>query len=105
MVGGNLVTWRSKKQKVVALSSAELEFRGIAQGLSEFLWIRKLLEDIGFSQREPSKIMCDNTAAIQISENPVQHDRTKHVEVDRHFMKEKLEERIIKLPTFHRKHV
>ncbi|XP_021985998.1 secreted RxLR effector protein 161-like [Helianthus annuus] len=64
LVGGNLVTWRSKKQKVVALSSAELEFRGIARGLSEVLWIKKLLEDIGFSQREPSIIMCDNTAAI-----------------------------------------
>ncbi|KAL9992694.1 putative RNA-directed DNA polymerase [Helianthus debilis subsp. tardiflorus] len=99
LVGGNLVTWRSKKQKVVALSSAEAEFRGIAQGLSEVLWIKKLLEDIDFSQRAiPSKIMCDNTAAIQISENPVQHDRTKHVEVDRHFIKEKLEERIIELP-------
>ncbi|XP_035838498.1 uncharacterized protein LOC110908724 isoform X1 [Helianthus annuus] len=98
LVGGNLVTWRSKKQKVVALSSAEAEFRGIARGLSEVLWIRKLLEDIGFFQKEPSKVMCDNTAAIQISENPVQHDRTKHVEVDRHFIKEKLEERIIELP-------
>ncbi|KAM0052614.1 putative RNA-directed DNA polymerase [Helianthus debilis subsp. tardiflorus] len=83
LVGGNLVTWRSKKQKVVALLSAEAEFRGIARGLSKVLWIRKLLEDIGFSQRvAPSKIMYDNTAAIQISENPVQHDRTKHVEVD-----------------------
>ena len=83
---------------MVALSSAVSEFRGIARGLSEVLWIRKLLEDIGFFQKEPSKVMCDNTAAIQISENPVQHDRTKHMEVDRHFIKEKLEERIIELP-------
>ncbi|XP_021986575.1 secreted RxLR effector protein 161-like [Helianthus annuus] len=74
LVDGNLVTWRSKKQKVVALSSAEAEFRGIARGLNEVLWIRKLLEDIGFFQKEPSKVMCDNTASIQISENPVQHD-------------------------------
>ncbi|KAJ0935753.1 putative RNA-directed DNA polymerase [Helianthus annuus] len=64
LVGGNLVTWRSKKQKVVALSSAEAEFRGIARGLSEVLRIRKLLEDIGFSQRALSKFMCDNTTAI-----------------------------------------
>nr|GEV25867.1 putative ribonuclease H-like domain-containing protein [Tanacetum cinerariifolium] len=74
LVGGNLVTWRSKKQKVVSLSSAEAEFRGSTQ------------------------IMCDNKAAIQISENPVQHDRTKHVEVDQHFIKEKLEPGIIELP-------
>ncbi|KAK1431416.1 hypothetical protein QVD17_07875 [Tagetes erecta] len=98
LVGGNLVTWRSKKQKVFALSSAEAEFRGIARGLAEVLWIRKLLTEIGFSQRTASRIMCDNKAAIQISENPVQHDRTKHVEVDRHFIKEKLESGIIELP-------
>ena len=98
LVGGNLVTWRSKKQKVVALSSAEAEFRGIARGLAEVLWIRKLLNEIGFPQTEASMIMCDNKAAIQISENPVQHDRTKHVEVDRHFIKEKLEAGIIELP-------
>ncbi|KAM0055171.1 putative RNA-directed DNA polymerase [Helianthus debilis subsp. tardiflorus] len=98
LVGGNLVTWKSKKQKVVALSSAEAEFRGIARGLAEVLWIHKLLSEIGFLQTEPSKIMCDNQAAIQISENPVQHDRTKHVEVDRHFIKEKLEAKIVELP-------
>ena len=98
LVGGNLVSWRSKKQKVVALSSAEAEFRGIARGLTEVLWVRKLLSEIGFPTQEASKIMCDNKAIIQISENPVQHDRTKHVEVDRHFIKEKLEANIISLP-------
>ncbi|KAM0012264.1 putative RNA-directed DNA polymerase [Helianthus debilis subsp. tardiflorus] len=71
LVGGNLVTWRSKKQKVVALSSAEAEFRGIARGLTEILWIRKLLTEVGFPPTEPTRIMCDNKAAIQISENPV----------------------------------
>ena len=98
LVGGNLVTWRSKKQKVVALSSAEAEFRGVAKGIAEALWIRKLISEIGFPPQESTQIMCDNEAAIQISENPVQHDRTKHVEVDRHFIKEKLEAGIIKLP-------
>ncbi|KAJ0852133.1 putative RNA-directed DNA polymerase [Helianthus annuus] len=98
LVGGNLVTWRSKKQKVVALSSAEAEFRGIARGLAEILWIRKLLTEIGYPPPQSSKILCDNKAAIQISENPVQHDRTKHIEVDRHFIKEKLEAGIIDLP-------
>ncbi|GKA68228.1 putative RNA-directed DNA polymerase [Tanacetum coccineum] len=98
LVGGNLVTWRSKKQKVVALSSAEAEFRGIARGITEVLWIRKLLTEIGYPPQEPSKVMSDNKAAIQISENPVQHDRTKHIEIDRHFIKEKLEAEVITLP-------
>nr|GFB00943.1 putative copia-type protein [Tanacetum cinerariifolium] len=98
LVGGNLVTWRSKKQKVVSLSSAEAEFRGISKGLAEALWIRKLVSEIGFPPRGSTQIMCDNKAAIQILENHVQHDRTKHIEVDRHFIKEKLEAGIIELP-------
>nr|GEX53358.1 putative RNA-directed DNA polymerase [Tanacetum cinerariifolium] len=98
LVGGNLVTWKSKKQKVVSLSSAEAEFRGIAKGPAEALWIRKLVSEIGLPPKESIRIMSDNKAAIQISENLVQHDRTKPVEVDRHFIKEKLEAGIIKLP-------
>nr|GEX57202.1 putative ribonuclease H-like domain-containing protein [Tanacetum cinerariifolium] len=98
IVGENLVTWRSKKQKVVFLSSAEAEFRGIARGLTKVLWVRRLLTEIGYPPQVASKIMSDNKAAIQISKNPVQHDRTKHVEVDRHFIKEKLEAEIITLP-------
>ncbi|XP_057808442.1 aldehyde oxidase GLOX [Salvia miltiorrhiza] len=97
-VGGNLVTWRSKKQKVVALSSAEAEFRGVKSGITEILWLRRLLTEIGFPPRRGSRLFCDNKAAISISENPVQHDRTKHVEIDRHFIKEKLDSGIIELP-------
>nr|GEV16283.1 NB-ARC domains-containing protein [Tanacetum cinerariifolium] len=92
------VPFSFKKQKVVSLSSAEAEFRGIAKGLAEALWIQKLVSEIGFPPQESTQIMCDNKAAIQISENPVQHDRTKHVEVDRHFIKEKLEAGFIELP-------
>lgn len=87
-----------KKQKVVALSSAEAEFRGIVKGITEVLWIRKLVQEIGFQVSGPTCLKCDNKASISISENPVQHDRTKHMEVDRHFIREKLDEGIIALP-------
>ncbi|PRQ42655.1 putative RNA-directed DNA polymerase [Rosa chinensis] len=97
-VGGNLVTWRSKKQKVVARSSAEAEFRGMAHGVCELLWIRHLLKDLGFKNRKTMDLHCDNKAAIEIAHNPVQHDRTKHVEVDRHFIKENLDRKIIYFP-------
>ena len=83
---------------MVALSSAEAEFRGIAKGITEILWVRKLLEELNCRQQEASNLYCDNKTAISISENPVQHDRTKHVEIDRHFIKEKLEKNIISLP-------
>ncbi|XP_071699796.1 secreted RxLR effector protein 161-like [Rutidosis leptorrhynchoides] len=99
LVGGNLVAWRSKKQKVVTLSSAELEFRRIAKGVVEALWIKKLLTEIGFPPKEANQILCNNKAAIAISENPVQHNKTKHVEIDRHFIREKLDAEIISLPS------
>ena len=97
-VGGNLVTWKSKKQNVVALSSAEAEFRGMVKGICELLWLRKLLTELGFEPSTEMKLFCDNKAAIDISHNPVQHDRTKHIEVDRHFIKEKLDSKIISMP-------
>ena len=97
-VGGNLVTWKSKKQKVVALSSAEAEFRGIKSDLTEIMWLRRLLTEIGLPPKHKSQLFCDNKAAISITENPFQHDRTKHVEVDRHFIKEKIEGGIIEFP-------
>ena len=97
-VGQNLVTWKSKKQKVVALSSAEAEFRGMAKGLCELLWLRRLLMEIGFGSSMEMNLFCDNKAATNISENLVQHDRTKHVEVDKHFIKQSIEEKIIRFP-------
>ncbi|RVW90212.1 Retrovirus-related Pol polyprotein from transposon RE1 [Vitis vinifera] len=86
-VFGNLVTWRSKKQNVVARSSAEVEFRFIAHGICEVLWIKRVLEELKITIHPPAMMYCDNKAAISISHNPVHHDRTKHVEVDRHFIK------------------
>ena len=97
-VEGNLVTWRSKKQKVVARSSAEAEYRGMAHGVCELIWIKNVLQDLGIDYEKPMSLHCDNKAAIEIAHNPVQHDRTKHVEVDRHFIKENLDRKVIQFP-------
>ncbi|GAV70211.1 hypothetical protein CFOL_v3_13709, partial [Cephalotus follicularis] len=94
-LGGNLVTWRSKKQTVVARSSAKSEFRTMAQGICELLWLKIILEDLKIKWEGPMKLYCDNKSAINIAHNPVQHDRMKHIEIDRHFIKEKLEEGLI----------
>ncbi|RVW71043.1 Retrovirus-related Pol polyprotein from transposon RE1 [Vitis vinifera] len=96
-VWGNLVTWRSKKQSVVARSSAEAEFRAMAQGICEGIWLNKLLEELGVPLKHPMVLYCDNQATISIAKNPVHHDRTKHVEIDRHFIKEKIEEGVFKV--------
>ncbi|XP_016648921.1 PREDICTED: uncharacterized mitochondrial protein AtMg00810-like [Prunus mume] len=97
-IGSNLVMWRSKKQNIVSRSSAESKYRGIAQGFCEILWLRWLLAEIGFKPNAVIKLHCDNQSAFEIANNPVQHDRTKHVEVDRHFIKEKLKHKLISIP-------
>ena len=89
------MTWRSKKQNVVARSSAEAEFRVVAQGMCEVIWIRRILQEFKVSEALPMKLYCDNKAAISIAYNPVPHDQTKHVEVDKHFIKEKIEGGIV----------
>ncbi|RVW57690.1 Retrovirus-related Pol polyprotein from transposon TNT 1-94 [Vitis vinifera] len=96
-VWGNLVTWRSKKQSVVARSSAEAEFRAMAQGICEGIWLNRLLEELRVPLKHPMVLYCDNQATISIAKNPVHHDRTKHVEIDRHFIKEKIEEGVFKV--------
>jgi len=67
-------------------------------GVCELLWIKNVLSDLGFKQNETMSVYYDNMSATTIAHNPVQHDRTKHVEIDRHFVKEKLEVEIISFP-------
>jgi len=69
-------------------------------GVCELLWIKNVLSDFGFKQNETMNLYCDNTSTIAINHNPVQHDRIKHVEIDRYFIKEKLEAGIISFPFF-----
>ncbi|XP_038895891.1 secreted RxLR effector protein 161-like [Benincasa hispida] len=97
-VWGNLVTWRSKKQGVVARSSAEAEYRAMNLRVCEEIWLQKVLSDLHESSPGPMKLYYDNKASISIANNPVQHDRTKHVEIDRHFIKEKLDRGAICIP-------
>jgi hypothetical protein len=67
---------------VVTLSSAESEFRGMVKAIYELLWLRKFLTELGFEPQSKMKLFYDNKEAIDISHNSVQHDRTKHVEID-----------------------
>ena len=72
---------------MVARSSTELEFKVIAQGLCELLWLKIILDDFRIKWDYPMKLYYDNKSAINITHNPIQHDRTKHIEVERHSSK------------------
>jgi hypothetical protein len=90
LLGDSLISWRTKKQSVVARSSTEAEYRALADTTSELLWLRWLLHDMGVSQTSSSPIFCDNRSAIQIAHNDVFHERTKHIEIDCHFVRHHL---------------
>ena len=79
-VGNNLVSWMSKKQNSISLSTIEAEYIVVGSCCTQLLWMQKLLHDYGICQ-EHLTIYCDNTSAINISKNPVQHSRIKHIEI------------------------
>jgi hypothetical protein len=97
-VGGNLVTWRNKKQNVMARSGVEAEYRAMTSTVSELTWIKQLLADMSITIHKPMKIFCDNQAARHIASNPVFHERMKHIEVDCYFVREKVQVGKIKTP-------
>ena len=88
-IGGNVVSWKSKRQNHVARSSAEAEYRAMASVTCELVWIKQLILELKFCEVQPMKLYCDNQAALRIASNPVFHERTKHIEIDSHFVREK----------------
>jgi hypothetical protein len=84
-LGSAVVSWFSRKQKSVALSSAEAEYMAASQASCEALWLRKMLIGLFGVQLRPTVIYCDNQSCIKLSENPVFHDRSKHIEIRYHF--------------------
>ncbi|XP_020685464.1 uncharacterized protein LOC110101732 [Dendrobium catenatum] len=87
-LGPNLVSWHVKKQATVAKSSTEAEYRALSAATSDVLWLRHLLHEFHATQSEPTPIYCDNTSTIALAHNPVFHARTKHIELDYHFISE-----------------
>ncbi|KAA0038222.1 Copia protein [Cucumis melo var. makuwa] len=94
-VGENLVPWKSKKQNVISRSSAESEYRAMTQSVCAIVWIHQLLSETCFSITVPAKLWCDNQVALHIASNPVFHEQTKNVEVDCHFIREKIQDGLV----------
>ena len=85
LLGDYLISWRSKKQIVVARSSIEVEYKALEATTAELIWLRWLLQDLGVDCSIVIKLHCDNRSAIQIAHNDVFHEHTKHIEIDCHF--------------------
>ena len=81
-LGGNLVSWKSKKQTVIARSSAEAECQAMTYISCKLMWMRHLLEDLCFEVKLLMSMYCDNQTTIYIISNPVFHEKTKHIELD-----------------------
>jgi len=96
-LGNTLISWKSKKQVTVSLSSAEAEYRSLRRLTAELSWLSRILYELTLTSSTPIPIKCDNLAAIYILKNPVFHERTKYIEIDCHFVQHKLLEGLISL--------
>lgn len=101
-LGDSLISWSSKRQDTVSRSSAEAEYRGVANAVAETTWLRNLFFELGIPLAKATIVYCDNVSAIYLSSNPVKHQRTKHVEIDIHFVRERVSlghVRVLHVPT------
>jgi hypothetical protein len=96
-LGGGAISWSLKKQTSIALSSTEAEYIAGAHAAKEVVWLRRLLTELGLHIDGPTTLLMDNQSVMKIAKNPQFHDRTKHIEVWYHYLRQKVEDQEIEL--------
>ena len=96
-MGGGAITWGSRKQTSVSLSSTESEYVALADVAWEVTWLRNLLEGLGYKQCTPTKLYGDNNGALAIAQNPQYHKCTKHFDTRNHYIRQKVKEKVIEI--------
>eukprot|EP01018_Ginkgo_biloba_P023866 Gb_15786 [translate_table: standard] len=96
-IGSDIVSWSSKKQPTVSLSSIEAEYKALCSATCEAIWLRRILEDMGEKKEGPTPIKSDNQNSMKLTNNPIYHARSKHIETQHHFVREKIQSREVDL--------
>lgn len=96
-LGRNLISWRARKQATVSRSSTEAEYKSLADATAEIIWVQAVLQELGVSSSRTACLWCDNLGATYLTANPVFHGRTKHVEVDYHFVRERVASKLLEI--------
>ncbi|KAF5468349.1 hypothetical protein F2P56_012507 [Juglans regia] len=89
-LGNHIISWSSKKQKTVARSSTEAEYKSLSSTAAELIWLQTMLKELGIPLSKPPLLWCDNIGATYLSANPVYHSRTKHMDIDYHFVRDRV---------------
>ena len=97
MFGDGAISWNSKRQPTIALSTTEAKYMAASKCYREAIWLRQLLDDVRLVQVDATKIMCDNQGCISLVKNPIHHSRTKHIDVQYYFIGKKIENEVIEL--------
>jgi histone deacetylase 1/2 len=100
-LGDNLISWTARKQPTVSRSSTEAEYKALANATAEMLWVQKLLTELGVRHPPKARLWCDNLSATYLSANPIFHARMKHIEIDFHFVRERVAQKLLEIRFIH----
>ena len=97
ILGSGMISWFSRKQTSIALSTEKAEYIGACSACREVVWLRKMLEGLFDVEIDATDILCDNQSSIKMTENPVFHDKTKHIDIIYHFIRDMVQKGVVKL--------